>query len=67
MYVTFLLILPSPCQADNIYIMMKCMCVCLSGFCLFCPPPAKASAGWPALALYLSLVRAREAFHYMYF
>ena len=23
MYVTFLLIFPSPCQADNIYIMMK--------------------------------------------
>ena len=26
--VTFLLILPSPCQADDIYIMMKCVSVC---------------------------------------
>ena len=26
---------------DDIYIMMKCMCVCVSRFCLFCLPPAK--------------------------
>ena len=26
---------------DDIYIMMKCMSVCLSRFCLFCLPPAK--------------------------
>ena len=31
-------------EADDvvdIYIMMKCVYVCLSRFCLFCPPPAK--------------------------
>ena len=26
---------------DDIYIMMECMSVCLSRFCLFCRPPAK--------------------------
>ena len=26
---------------NDIYIMMKCMSVCLSRFCLFCLPPAK--------------------------
>ena len=26
---------------DDIYIMMKCVYVCLSRFCLFCLPPAK--------------------------
>ena len=31
--VTFLLILPSPCQADDMYIMVKCLSVCRSGTC----------------------------------
>ena len=39
--VTFLLILPSPCQAGDICIMMKCVYVCVSRFCLFCLTPAK--------------------------
>ena len=41
MYVTFLLILPSPCQAGDIYIMMKCVYMCVSRFCLFYLLPAK--------------------------
>ena len=40
-YVMFSLILPSPCKADDIYIMMKCVYVCLSRFCLFCLSLAK--------------------------
>ena len=37
--VTFLLILPSPCQADDIYIMVKCMSVT---FLLIFPSPCQA-------------------------
>ena len=47
---------------DDIYIMMKCLSVCVSRFCLFCLPPAKASAGWSAPTLYFSIVRARVVF-----
>ena len=46
--VTFLLILPSPCQADDdIYIMMKCVYVCLSvTFLLILPFPYQAYQSW---------------------
>ena len=53
MCVTFLLILPSPCQADDIYIMMECVCVCMF------VTPARLSTSTCSL----SLVRARAALH----
>ena len=50
--VTFLLILPSPCQADDIYIMRKWSVLFISSLTGRCP---------------LSLVRARGAFHYIFY
>ena len=57
--VTFLLILPSPCQAADIYIMMKCMSVCLCVCHVFaCPncrnalaPPARSAPTVPTCQL----------------
>ena len=55
--VMFLLILPSPCQADDIYIMMRCMCVCyVERHVLSSPAPSGP----------LFLVRARATFHYTF-